>query len=212
MESHVPEKVRRAGAPAHDTRRFSRARARANATHMGRSEHAGEITTPEHLHMMLHATSLCTTPHRSAQQISSTAATNNTHRQHAARKHTTHHAHTHAHPVGGSPTEPTAAAAANKHHTAEIMQHAAASSSSRRSASHEHAQLNRGSAAFSSAPESQTDTSATSFAQARQLISVSSAAMAATQFMPAAMHATPSPRTRPHARVATLPPCTRHAL
>ena len=129
MESHVPKKVRRAGAPAHDTRRFSRARARANATHVGRSAHASEIATPEHLCTVRHTTSLCTTPHNSAQQISSTATANHAHRQHAARKHTTHHAHTHAHPVVGSCTDQAAAAAASKHHTAESMQHAAPQSS-----------------------------------------------------------------------------------
>ena len=167
MESHVPEKVRRAGAPAHDTRRFSRARARANATHMGRSEHAGEIATPEHLHTMLHATSLCTTPHRSAQQISSTATTNNTHRRHAARKHTTHHAHAHAHPVVGSSSDSAAAAAASQHHTAESLQQAAAHPS-QRSSPHTHARRNRGSTAPPSALDSQPDSPAAPFAPAHE--------------------------------------------
>ena len=115
---HVPAEVRRAGAPARDTRRFSRARARANVTRVGRPAHTGETTTPEHLHIVLHTTSFCTTSHNSAQQLFRTTTADDAHRQHTARKHTTHHAHTHAYPVVGSPTDPAAAVAITAEHAA----------------------------------------------------------------------------------------------
>ena len=205
MEATFPQKVRRAGAPARNTRRSACVLARTIALRMARLECSRESAAAAHPQRVPHQTTLCTSLHTSVHLLCTTPTRRSVRRQHLPRVHTTHHAHMHALPVVGSSSDSAAAAAASKHHTAESMQHAAAHPS-QRSAPLPLARRLCVSSALSSALDSQSDSPAASLAPARQLFSVSSPAMAAAQFLPAATPATPSPCPRPPARVPSLPP------
>ncbi len=209
MEATFPQKVRRAGAPARNTRRSACVLARTIALRMARLECSRESAAAAHPQPVPHHTTLCTSLHTSVHLLCTTPTRSSVRRQHMPRVHTTHPAHTDAHFHSGSRAAPQSQQQCQQH-AAESMQYAAAQSSQQPSL-HTHAQRNTGSATALSALIPQPATAAASFAPARQHNTASSTAMAADQPLPAAKQPRPRPYTRPRVRVAT-PPCPHTKL
>ncbi len=203
MEATFPRKVRRAGAPARNTRRSACALACTYALRREGLERTRESAAAAHPQPVPHHTTLCTSLHTHVHLLSTPLTRSSACRQHMPRMHTTHLAHTDAHFHPGSRAASRSQQDCQQH-TAEIMQHAAAHSS-RRPSLHARARRDAGSAISFAAFVPQPAAAAASVVAAQQHNAVSSTAIAANQLMSAAVQSRFRSCTRSHVRVATPP-------